>query len=334
MRFVAWLCVGALCLPGLARAEAAAEMKTYTESIPGVEVTFDMVPIPGGKFVMGSPDSEPKRGKDEGPQHEVEIKPMWVGACEVTWDEYDIFSLQMDITRRKQMVKAEPTTPTDKAADAVTRPTPSYTDMTFGKGRSHYPATCITHHAAMVYTQWLSAKTGKTYRLLTEAEWEYACRAGSKTAYSFGDDPKALDEYAWFKDNSKKSYKPVGQKKPNAWGLYDMHGNASEWVLDPYKPDAFAQFKDKLTIEPVLLPTDKEYPYVSKGGAWNDEAKDCRSAVRLGSTDEYSIRDPQLPQSIWWHTDASNVGFRICRPLEELDALKGFKSPIKSDSGR
>ncbi len=334
MRSVALMGFAALCLAGFVRAETAAEMKAYSESIPGVDVKFDMVPIPGGKFMMGSAESEAGRGKDEGPQHEVEIKPMWVGKCEVTWDEYDIFALQMDVTRRKQMVKAEPTTELDKKADAVTRPTPSYTDMTFGKGRSKFPATCMTHHAAMVYTQWLSAKTGKTYRLLTEAEWEYACRAGTTTQYSFGDDAKALGDYGWFKENSAKSYKPVGTKKPNAWGLYDMHGNASEWVLDHYKPDYFTQFKDKTTAGPVLLPTDKEYPYVSKGGSWKDEAKGCRSAVRLGSNDDYSIQDPQLPQSIWWHTDASNVGFRICRPLEEQENLKGFKSPIKSDNGR
>ena len=334
MRSAALILALAMCSIGLVHAETAAEMKPYTETIPGVDVKFDMVPIPGGKFMMGSPDSEAGRGKDEGPQHEIEIKPLWVGKCEVTWDEYDIFSLQMDVTKRKQQMKPEPTSATDKAADAVTRPTPSYTDMTFGKGRSHYPATCMTHHAAMVYTQWLSAKTGKTYRLLTEAEWEYACRAGTTTVYSFGDDAKSIDDYAWYVGNSKKSYKPVGTKKPNPWGLYDMHGNASEWVLDHYKADFYAQFQGKTTFNPVALPTDKEYPYVSKGGSWRDDPKGLRSAVRLGSTDEYSIQDPQLPQSIWWHTDASNVGFRICRPLEEQDNLKGFKSPIKSENGR
>jgi len=332
--FALLLLTATLCLPCFVRAETAAEMKPYTESIPGVDVKFDMVPIPGGKFMMGSPETEKGRGKDEGPQHEVEIKPLWVGKCEVTWDEYDIFSLQMDISKRKQMIKAEAESADDKKADAVTRPTPAYTDMTFGKGRSHYPATCMTHHAAMVYTQWLSAKTGKTYRLLTEAEWEYACRAGTTTVYSFGDDPKVMDEYAWFAGNAKKSYKPVGQKKPNPWGLYDMHGNASEWVLDQYKPDFFTQFKDKLTVGPVLLPTEKEYPYVSKGGSYKDTDAGLRCAVRLGSNDDYSIQDPQLPQSIWWHTDAPNVGFRICRPLEEQDNLKGFKSPIKSENGR
>jgi formylglycine-generating enzyme required for sulfatase activity len=316
------------------RAESPAEMKPYAGAIPGTDVKFEMVPIPGGTFMMGSPESEPGRGPDEGPQHPVEVKAMWVGKYEVTWDEYDIFAFQMDIKKRKDL-QITTLPPTEKSADAVTRPTPPYADMTFGKGHTGNPAICMTHHAAMEYTRWLSAKTGKEYRLLTEAEWEYACRAGTKTACSFGDDPKDLGEYAWFTGNSNNGPKKVGQKKPNAWGLYDMHGNVSEWVLDHYKKDYFAQFsKDKATLQPFLAPDDQEYPYVSKGGSWDDKPKDLRSAVRKGSDDNYSLQDPQLPQSIWWHTDAQQVGFRLCRPLEEQENLKGFKSPIKRTDGR
>ncbi len=117
-------------------------------------------------------------------------------------------------------------------------------------------------------------------------------------------------------------------------GLYDMHGNASEWVLDHYTKDFYTQFAGKTTFNPVALPTDKEYPYVSKGGSFKQPVADLRSAARMGSNDDYSIQDPQLPQSIWWHTDASNVGFRICRPLEEQPNLKGFKSPIKNENAR
>jgi formylglycine-generating enzyme required for sulfatase activity len=126
----------------------------------------------------------------------------------------------------------------------------------------------------------------------------------------------------------------VGKKKPNAWGLYDMHGNASEWVLDHYQADFYARFKDTTAVRPLLMPDDKEYPYVSKGGSYKQKAAELRVAARLASDDGYSVQDPQVPQSIWWHTDARHIGFRICRPLDEQDELKNFQSPIKSENGR
>ena len=165
-------------------------MKPYVETVPGTEVKFEMVPIPGGEFVMGSPADEAKRNADEGPQHPVKIAPFWMGKYEVTWDEYDQFAFSLDLKKKKRDGVDPASQPeTEKKADAVTRPTPPYADETFGFGRKGQPVICVTHHAAMEYTRWLSAKTGKTYRLPTEAEWEYACRAGTKSAYSFGDDP-------------------------------------------------------------------------------------------------------------------------------------------------
>ena len=137
--------------------------------------------------------------------------------------------------------------------------------MTFRMGKEGFPAICMTQLAAKKYCEWISAKTGRYYRLPTEAEWEYACRAGTKTAYSFGDDKDKLGQYAWFYDNSNEKYHPVGKKKPNPWGLYDMHGNVCEWCLDQYKPEFYAQLAGKPTANPLLVPTKVE-PRVVRGG--------------------------------------------------------------------
>ncbi len=256
------------------RAQTAAEMKPYTEVIVNGDISFDMVPIPGGKFLMGSPDDEPGRKDDEGPQHEVEIKPFWMGKHEVTWDEYEIWTFNLDIQRR-ELNKVEPTD-REKLADAMTRPTKPYTDMTFGMGKKGYPAICMTQYAAKNYCKWLSAKTGRYYRLPTEAEWEYACRAGTRTAYSFGDDVDQLGDYAWYFDNCEDKYHEVGKKKPNPWGLYDMHGNVAEWTLDQYVPDFYAQFAGKTALNPWIVAT-KLYPKAVRGGSWDDDPEALRA---------------------------------------------------------
>jgi formylglycine-generating enzyme required for sulfatase activity len=331
------LTVLVLARPSLAQTATAtaapADLKPYTESIPGTELTFDMVPIPGGSFTMGSPSTEAKRSDDEGPQHEVEVGPFWMGKYEVTWDEYDEFAFSFDIKRKqRESVDVAKQPASEKAADALTRPTPPYADETFGMGRKRQPVICITHHAAMEYTRWLSTKTGKVYRLPTEAEWEYACRAGTKTAFSFGDDPSKLDDYGWDVDNAEKPM-PVGKKKPNPWGLYDMHGNVAEWCLDHYKPDIYATFANGKVRGPVILPDAKEYSYVARGGSWDDDADRLRSAARRASDAEWSMRDPQRPQSIWWHTDATFVGFRVVRALDEQENLRGVKSLVIKKKG-
>lgn len=294
-----------------ADAKSDKEMKKYTEIITGTDVKFDMLPIPGGTFTMGSPDKEEGREDDEGPQHKVTIAPFWMGKHEVTWDEYDVWSYTLDIKRRE--VEKLAVTPRDKLSDAVTRPTKPYTDMTFGMGHDGFPAICMTSLAAKTYCQWLSAKTGRFYRLPTEAEWEYACRAGTTTAYSFGDDASKLGEYGWFIDNANDKYQKVGQKKPNPWGLYDMHGNVQEWCVDQHFPDAY---KKSAAANPIFPPT-KEYPQIVRGGAWDAEPLSCRSAAREFSTPEWKVQDPQIPKSIWYHTDALFVGFRVVRPLVE-----------------
>ncbi|MEA1952623.1 MAG: formylglycine-generating enzyme family protein, partial [Planctomycetota bacterium] len=273
---------------------------------------FDMVPIRGGKFLMGSPDSEEDRKKDEGPQHEVVVEPFWMGKCEVTWDEYEQWSMGLDKQFRKH-TKAK-ATEYDKLADAITRPTMPYQDMTFDMGKEGYPAICMTQLAAKMYCKWLSAKTGHYYRLPTEAEWEYACRAGTKTAYSFGDDADDLDDFAWHYENSDEKYHKGGKKKPNPWGLYDMHGNVCEWVLDKYVADLYGKSKGKVIKSPLVIP-NSTYPRAVRGGSWDDDPEDLRSASRRGSEKDWKMQDPQIPQSIWYHTDANFLGFRVIRPL-------------------
>ena len=145
-----------------------------------------MVPIPGGEFVMGSPDTEAGRKPDEGPQHKVKISPFWMGRCEVTWNEYELFMYPDEERRTRATVPTDAAG--DKLADAVTHPSKPYVEMSFGMGKDGYPAISMTQHGANKYCQWLSAKTGHFYRLPTEAEWEYAARAGTTTAYFFGDD--------------------------------------------------------------------------------------------------------------------------------------------------
>jgi formylglycine-generating enzyme required for sulfatase activity len=305
---------------GTCKEQIEADMKAYTNTIPGTSVTYAMVPIPAGEFVMGSPATEAKRNEDEGPQHHVKIEPFWMEQCEVTWDEYELFMYPED----KPAAPADGTTNyTAAAVDAVTRPTKPYVEMSFGMGKDGYPAISMTQHAANIYCQWLSAKTGHFYRLPTEAEWEYACRAGTTTAYFFGDDPAQLGQYAWFADNSDFKYQKVGKKKPNPWGLYDIIGNVDQWCLDQYDPNYYKQFAETVT-EPWNKAT-KPYPHVVRGGSWQDDADKLRSACRRGSGPAWKAQDPQLPKSIWFLTDAQFVGFRVIRPLKIPSAEEMYK---------
>jgi len=203
----------------------------------------------------------------------------------------------------------------DAWADAVSRPTPPYVPMDFGYGVHGFPAICMTQFAARQYTKWLSMKTGRFYRLPSEAEWEYACRAGTTTVYSFGDDKKQIGDYAWDFDHSDGAPHPVAKKKPNPWGLFDMHGNVAEWTLDQHVADSYAEVaKGGAAKSPVNWPKT-EYPIVVRGGSWDDDPDRLRSAARRGSQKSWKVQDPQLPKSIWYFTDAKFVGFRVVRPL-------------------
>ncbi|MEZ6013522.1 MAG: formylglycine-generating enzyme family protein [Planctomycetota bacterium] len=302
-----------------ASAASEAEMRAYVEPIPGTAATFRMVPIAGGTFRMGSPEGEDGHHESEGPQVDVRLSPFWMGATEVTWDEYHQFMYRLDLqARAKGEAEAQPE---DAWADAVSRPTPPYVPMDFEMGVTGRPAICMTHFAARQYTKWLSMKTGRFYRLPTEAEWEYACRAGTETAYWWGDDPADAEGKAWWFDNSEDGYHPVGQTAPNPWGLYDMHGNVWEWCLDAFDAKGFAALAEEAKaadagplVDPVTWPTAL-YPRTARGGSWDDDLDRLRSAARRGSSKTWKVQDPQLPKSIWYHTDATFLGFRVVRPL-------------------
>ncbi|MSQ96053.1 MAG: formylglycine-generating enzyme family protein [Gemmataceae bacterium] len=303
--------------------------KSYTETIErdGVKASFEMIAIPGGAFLMGSPASEKGRKEHEGPLHPVAIKPLWLGKCEVTWGEYDLFW-------EKKPNEKPPVSGPDKKADAITRPSKAnHHDIDWGYGRGkNQPVIALHHHGAMEYCRWLSEKTGKVYRLPTEAEWEWACRAGTKSAFSFGDDAKALGDHAWIEANSNDMPHPVGTKKPNAWGLHDMHGNVAEWCVDQFYAKFYGTFPpDRLTLLPTKLPDNRRFGQVVRGGSWIDASEQCRSAARDQSVIAWQKKDPQIPQSIWWN-NADWVGFRVVRAIEEHETLKGLKSKITKES--
>ncbi len=316
-----------------ASAGSEKEMKPYVEKVEHSAAKIEMLPIPGGSFRMGSEDSQAGRNADEGPVHEVQVGPFWMAKFELTWDAYDVWMSDLDVFYRE--VNKVQATPRDELADEFqkSQPTKPYTDMTFGMGKHGYPAICMTQHAARTFCKWLSRKTGRYYRLPTEAEWEYACRAGTQTTYSFGDDPAELENFAWFADNAGEGYHKVGLKKPNPWGLHDMHGNVAEWVLDQHTPDGYKM--DLAKINPLFVPQTL-YPRVVRGGGWDKDAIALRSSAREGSTEDWIAQDPQSPVSIWYLTDALHVGFRIVRPLqepseEEKNKFWEYSEPIQKE---
>lgn len=297
----------------------------YRETIGSSGIGFDLVPVDGGTFTMGSPASEPGRNDDEGPQVEVQLEPFWMGGCEVTWAEYDLFG-------------TDDQRPQSKKPDGISRPTPAYMDMTFNMGRDGYPAVCMSHIAARQYCKWLSEKTGRFYRLPTEAEWEYACRAGSKAAWSCGDEQQ-LDAIAWHAGNSARvlehgakpvpAYHEVGKKQPNAFGLFDMHGNVAEWVADHYLADAYAAARGTAPRRTPYFPPPRDdkdrpvrFPHVARGGSWRDKPAVLRSAARLSSDPVWNMRDPQIPKSWWYLTDGQHIGFRVVRPYRDPPAAE------------
>lgn len=295
----------------------------YTTTIPGSSVPFEMVAIPGGKFKIGSPNSELGHRKDEGPQVTVRVSPFWMGKYEVTWSEYQLF---MDLCNvfEKFDDQAMRRLTEENQIDAVTAPSKLYEpSFTFETGDDpRQPALSMSQYAAKQYTKWLSLLTGQFYRLPSEAEWEYACRAGTTTAYSYGDDPQTLTKHAWVYENAEDDYatSKVDALQANPWGLYGMHGNVSEWVLDQYDAEHYAKFAGQtVSVDEFISWPTKLFPRVLRGGSWSSEdPADCRSAARRRSDDDvWRSYDPNIPKSPWWFAseEGQTVGFRIVRPV-------------------
>ncbi|MDB5318906.1 MAG: hypothetical protein JWN40_537 [Phycisphaerales bacterium] len=241
-------------------------------TIPTTVVQFTLVKLPAGKITMKDKD-----GKDK----EVEIKPVWIGQTEVTWDEYDIYWQVLDLPdAQRNALKS------DKFV-IRSRPSAPYNPPDRGWGQHGSPAGSMFCREAKVYCEWLSKKTGHKYRLPTEAEWEYACRAGGPPLKPTKSE---LKEIAWFADNADDHTHPVAKLKPNAWGLYDTLGNVAEWVTLPDNTEAVA------------------------GASYLDEAEDVHSSAReVYSNRKWQKTDPQSPQGRSWFSDGGFVGFRVVR---------------------
>ena len=294
---------------------------TYSENILGTKLKINMIPIDGNQFKMGSSSKEKGRKNDEGPTINVLIDDFWISELEITWDLFELF-LNREIDKFKpdsRKIKLD--------IDAISGATAPYVNY----NKKGYPVINVTQYAASQFCKWLTAKTGNYYRLPTEAEWEYACRAGGSGAFSFGNNARKMDDYGWFKKNSQGKIQRGKLKKPNAFGLYDMHGNVAEWVLDSYDAKTYIVWGNG--IENPVRKKKGIYPRVVRGGSFKDDINDLRSAARNHSTPSWKQRDPQIPKSLWWHTDATHVGFRIVRPRDEpkMDELNKMWVPPKKE---
>jgi formylglycine-generating enzyme required for sulfatase activity len=248
-------------------------------------VKWEMVKIPAGEFTF-------KPGRDAEPQ-KVAIKSIWIAKHELTWDEYDIFAFGLDIPDEKAKQESV----------GKTRPSKPYAAPDYGFGHHGYPCMSVHYKSAEVYCKWLSEKTGKKFRLPTEAEWEYAARGGAAEPAAM--DEEALKKHAWIEANAKEgvqeaentidgSTHPVGKKLPNAFGLHDMLGNVAEWVHNP---------------DP-----DQQKP-IARGGSWKHKLPQLLAghptAYRQLLQSSWQTRDPQDPKSTWWLSDGPHIGFRI-----------------------
>ena len=310
------------------------EFKDYIETIPGTPVTLSMKAIPGGSFKMGSPEKEPLRGEDESPVRNVTVSPFFMAEVEVTWDQYWAFygNTMSEGRTPPETVYANNSNPD---VDAISGPTPPFGFPDQGWGSGNRPAITMTHYAAETFCQWLSKKTGKKYRLPTEAEWEYAARGGTSTPYFFEGDPKdysdigfwrkffdadtdIISEYVIYNKNSKNKTQEPSAVKANPFGLKNMLGNVMEYCADKYSPDAYK--KGGASVKDPIIKEGTEW--VVRGGNYTSDASKLRSASRdYTKHDAWLKTDPQQPKSIWWYSDIRGIGFRVvCEPDASLKA--------------
>jgi len=246
----------------------------------------EMIYLPDGTFNMGSKTKPEKEWGKETPQHAVSLDHFAIGKYLITVEQYMAFVKETQSHEPEWREKGGKYNIYTSANGLYKK-----------KGDALCDADCpiigISWNDAQAYCQWLSEKMKKDYHLLTEAQWEYACRAGSEMDWCFGDDEETLKDYAWFGENAESRPQPVGQKQANAWGLYDMHGNVWEWVQDWY---------GRYSHEPKTNPKGSKTggSRVVRGGSWLNTACHCRSAIRL--YDSPSVR-------------YNYVGFRLARAI-------------------
>lgn len=304
------------------------EFKKFTEYIPGTSVKFEMLPVPGGAFQMGSPKKEPGRLPNEGPVREVKVTPYFMAEIEVTWDMYMAFFRETASEGRsvQSINKVEANLP--DGVDAISGPTPPWGNPDQGWGFGSNPAITMTYHAAETFCQWLSLKTGKNYRLPTEAEWEFAARAGTTTPYFFdgnpsrftqtsfwnrffGADTSVINAHVIYAGNSQLRIQPPQTVIPNQYGLKNLLGSVWEFCSDYYADNAYSMYPEgESVIDPTGPATGQER--VVRGGSYKSDAFDVRSARRDQTRhDAWLQTDPQIPKSIWWYSDNNDVGFRV-----------------------
>ncbi|MDR1602238.1 MAG: SUMF1/EgtB/PvdO family nonheme iron enzyme [Tannerella sp.] len=306
----------------------------YTEQIPGSSVSFNMIAVPGGTFRMGSTEKEDFHKPDESPVREVTVSSFFMAEAETTWDQFWAFYANTVSEGRTppEKVYANNSNPN---VDAISGPTPPFGLPDQGWGFGNRPAITMTHYAAETFCQWLSKKTGKKYRLPTEAEWEYAARGGTETPYFFAGKPKdfsdqgfwrkffaaktdSISAYVIYAKNSQNKTQEPASMKANPFGLKNMLGNVMEYCADRYDPEAYGKNGESVTNPLVTEGTE----WVVRGGNYTSDAADVRVAARDYSRhDTWLKTDPQQPKSIWWYSDIRGIGFRIvCETNESIQS--------------